>query len=153
MQRLLAMLEAAAKERMSEDPSASLDTNHDFDIVLWEVPRATIRRPDVALFDCVPSEVRPVPARHLKIAVEVISPSQVKTDRLEKMSEYAAAGIPWYWLVSVSDTEVISIETYGLDHGVGHYRLARILKPGTAFAVDLPIRIQIDWEQLTDLVL
>jgi hypothetical protein len=24
------------------------------------------------------------------------------------MSEYAAAGIPWYWLVSVSDTDVTS---------------------------------------------
>ncbi|MFI5539379.1 Uma2 family endonuclease [Nocardia sp. NPDC051900] len=83
-------------------------------------------------------------ARHLKIAVEIISPSHVKTDRLEKMGEYAAAGIPWYWLVSVSDTEVTAIETYGLDHSVGHYRLARVLKPQTAFAVDLPIRIQLD---------
>ncbi|MFJ2835145.1 MULTISPECIES: Uma2 family endonuclease [Nocardia] len=64
--------------------------------------------PDVALFEFVPADVRPVPARHLKIAVEVISPSPVKTDRLEKMSEYAAAGIPWYWLVSVSDTDVTS---------------------------------------------
>ncbi|MEV6771856.1 hypothetical protein AB0N05_24850 [Nocardia sp. NPDC051030] len=53
----------------------------------------------------------------------------------------------------MSDTEVTAIETYALDHGVGHYRLARILKPGTALAVDLPIRIQLDWDQLTDLVL
>jgi Uma2 family endonuclease len=138
---------------MAEDPSVCLDTNHDFDVVLWEVPRATIRRPDIALFNCVPPDVRPVPARYLKVAVEIISPSHVKTDRLEKMSEYAAAGIPWYWLVSVSDTEVTAIETYGLDHGVGHYRLVRILKPGTGFAVDLPIRIQLDWNRLTDLAL
>ncbi|MET9028663.1 Uma2 family endonuclease [Nocardia sp. NPDC004168] len=151
--RLLAMLESAAREYMAEDPSACLDANHDFDVVLWEVPRATIRRPDIALFECVPADVRPMPARHLKIAVEIISPSHVKTDRLEKMGEYAAAGIPWYWLVSVSDTEVTAIETYGLDHSVGHYRLARVLKPQTAFAVDLPIRIQLDWDQLADLVL
>ncbi|MCX4099016.1 Uma2 family endonuclease [Nocardia sp. alder85J] len=121
-------------------------------LIMLEVPRATIRRPDIALFDCVPPDVRPVPARNLKVIVEVISPSHVKTDRLDKMNEYAAAGIPWYWLVSVSDTEVTGIETYALDHGVGHYRPARILKPGTGFAVDLPIRIQIDWERLTDLV-
>jgi len=151
--RLHAMLEAAARAYMAEDPSACLDTNMDFDVVLWEVPRATIRRPDVALFECLPSEVRPLPAHHLKIAVEIISPNNVKTDRLDKMAEYAAAGIPWYWLVSVTDSDVTSIETYGLDHGVGHYRLVRDLKPGTAFAVDLPIRIQIDWDQLTDLVL
>ncbi|MGW4092640.1 hypothetical protein [Nocardia sp. NPDC004750] len=48
----------------------------------------------------------------------------------------------------MSDTEVTAIETYGLD-----YRLARVLKPQTAFAVDLPIRIQLDWDRLTDLVL
>ncbi|MGY0501437.1 Uma2 family endonuclease [Nocardia sp. FBN12] len=151
--RLLTMFEAAAKRQMVDDPSTRLDAGHDIDVVLWELPRATIRRPDIALFECVPSEIRPMPARHLKIAAEVISPSHVKTDRLTKMSEYAAAGIPWYWLVSITDTRVSSIETYALDHGVGHYRLARILKPGTAFAVELPIRINVDWDQLTDLVL
>lgn len=151
--RLLAMFEDAAREFMSEDPSSCLDVNHDFDVVLWEVPRATIRRPDLALFECVPPDVRPVPARYLKVVVEVISPSNVKTDRLEKMWEYAAAGIPWYWLVSVSDREVTVIETYALDHGVGHYRQVHVLKPGTGFAVDLPIRIQLDWNRLRDLVL
>ncbi|MFC4124974.1 Uma2 family endonuclease [Nocardia rhizosphaerae] len=151
--RLLTMLENAAREYMAEDPSACLDANQDFDVLLWEVPHATIRRPDVALFDCVPPEVRPVPARSLRIAVEIISPGNVKTDRLEKMAEYAAAGIPWYWLVSVDDSAVTSIEAYGLDHTVGHYRHARTLRPGTGFALDLPIRVTLDWEQLTDLVL
>ncbi|WP_067564700.1 Uma2 family endonuclease [Nocardia acidivorans] len=151
--RLLTMLEAAARDHMVEDPSVCLDANQDFDVVLWEAPRATIRRPDVALFECVPAEVRPVPAWHLKLVVEVISPSHIKTDRLEKMSEYAAAGIPWYWLVSVSDSEVTAIETFGLDHSAGHYRPAQTLKPGTGFAIELPIRIQLDWEQLTNLIL
>ncbi|MFI5539380.1 hypothetical protein ACIA5H_23645 [Nocardia sp. NPDC051900] len=58
--RLLAMLESAAREYMAEDPSACLDANHDFDVVLWEVPRATIRRPDIALFECVPADVPPM---------------------------------------------------------------------------------------------
>lgn len=121
--------------------------------MLWEVPRATIRRPDVGLFECVPPDVRPLSAKYLKIVVEVISPSHVKTDRLDKMVQYAAAGIPWYWLVSVSERDVTSIETYALDYGVGHYRRKNDLKPGAAFAVELPIPIHIDWNQLTDLVL
>lgn len=149
--RLLAMLEAAAADAMAADPSLCLDTNHDFDVVLCEVPRSTIRRPDVALFDCIRPDLRPVPAHFLKIAVEVVSPSHVTTDRLEKRAEYAAAGIPWYWLVSVSDTAVTRIETYGLDHSVGHYKLAALLEPGTTAVLDLPIHIELDWDRLTTL--
>ncbi|MQY25710.1 Uma2 family endonuclease [Nocardia aurantia] len=151
--RLLTMLADAAREHTARDPSARLNAARNVEVVLWDVPRATIRRPDVALFEHSPPDLRPIPAWHVRTVVEVTSPNRVKTDRLAKMYEYAAAGIPWYWLVSVSDTEVTGIETYALDHGVGHYRLARHLKPGTAFAVDLPIRIELNWDRLTDLVL
>jgi Uma2 family endonuclease len=151
--RLAAMLENAARDHMRKNPEDCLDVDQDFDIVLWKVPRTTIRRPDVALFLCAPPEVRPLPTQHVKIAIEVISPSHTKEDRLDKMTEYAAAGIPWYWLVNIADNDVTSIELYGLNHGVGSYQLARILEPGNAFAVDLPIRITIDWDELTGLVL
>jgi Uma2 family endonuclease len=34
-----------------------------------------------------------------KLVVEVVSPGSVKVDREEKFAEYAAAGIPYYWIV------------------------------------------------------
>ncbi|WP_280238364.1 hypothetical protein [Nocardia abscessus] len=57
----------------------------------------------------------------MKIAVEVISPSDVKTDRSRKWVNTPLPEFP----------------------GTGR----------TAFAGDLPIRIQLDWDQLSDLVL
>lgn len=152
--RLASMLETAAAEQMRADPDECFDVENDFDVVLWEVPRATIRRPDTALFRCAPPELRPLPAGHLVVVVEVVSRSHVKTDRLDKMAEYAAAGIPWYWLVTTDDTAVTGIELYALDYGKAAYGLNRHLQPtdGTV-AVDLPLRITIDWSQLTHLVL
>jgi hypothetical protein len=52
--RIAALLEAAATEYVALHPSACLDVRNDFDVTLWEVPAATIRRPDVALHDCAP---------------------------------------------------------------------------------------------------
>lgn len=37
---------------IERNPGTCLDTSTDFDVLLWEIPAATIRRPDAALFDC-----------------------------------------------------------------------------------------------------
>ncbi len=49
--RVTAMLYAAAQASMERNPGTCLDTSSDFDVLLWEVPAATIRSPDAALFD------------------------------------------------------------------------------------------------------
>ena len=53
--RITAMLDAAAEAHMERNPGTYLDTSSDFDVLLWEVPAATIRSPDAALFDCAPT--------------------------------------------------------------------------------------------------
>lgn len=68
---------------------ACLDVSNDFDVILWEVPTATIRRPDLALHNCAPDDVRPLPASYVRVVVEVVSPGSDKTDRVEKMGEHA----------------------------------------------------------------
>ncbi|MQY18711.1 Uma2 family endonuclease [Nocardia macrotermitis] len=151
--RITNMIEEAARDYMRANPDDCLDADGDFDVVLWDVPRMTIRSPDAALFDCAPNGVRPLPARHVKLVVEVVSPGSAKTDRVEKMAEYAAAGIPWYWIVTLRDNAVYGIEVHVLDHQSGGYKFVRELRPGTGAAVDVPIRINIDWDQLTELVL
>jgi Uma2 family endonuclease len=80
-------------------------------VLLWEVPAATIRSPDAALFDRAPNELRPLPAFHMKVVVEVVSPGSRKADKLDKMAEYADAGIPFYWLVWLSTVEFRNYQT------------------------------------------
>ena len=46
--------------------------------------------------------MRPLPASYIRVIVEVVSPGSDKTDRVEKMGEYASAGIPFYWLVWIT---------------------------------------------------
>src|SRR5690348_3942640 len=58
--RLATVLEAAAADYVALHPGSCLDVSNDFDVILWEVPAATIRRPDLALHNCAPDDVRPL---------------------------------------------------------------------------------------------
>jgi Uma2 family endonuclease len=150
--RLANLLEAAATEYVALHPSSCLDVSNDFDVTLWEVPAATIRRPDVALHDCAPGDLRPLPASYVRVVVEVVSPGSDKVDRVEKMGEYASAGIPFYWLVWIADNHVASIDIHVLDHTVGAYRHYRTLTPEEEVSViEVPVRIKVPWTQLSTL--
>jgi Uma2 family endonuclease len=46
------------------------------------------------------------PARALWLAVEVLSPSSVRTDRLTKRRFYGRAGVPEYWVVDPESREI-----------------------------------------------
>ena len=77
------------------------------------------RKPDVAIY--LTREKRP-PAYGIvrippDIAVEVVSPSarDERRDRIEKMAEYAAFGVRFYWLV---DPALRSLEVFELMDGV-----------------------------------
>jgi hypothetical protein len=70
------------------------------------------------------------------------------------MGEYASAGIPFYWLVWITDNQVASIDVHVLDHAVGAYRLLRTLAPEDEVSVlEVPVRIKVPRTQLTSLVL
>ena len=56
--------------------------------------------------------------------VEVVNGQAVRCE-----AEYASAGIPFYWLVWISDNRVASIDVHVLDHALGAYRLLRTLAP------------------------
>ena len=99
-----------------------------------------------------PDEVRPLPASYLRVIIEVVSPGSDKTDRVEKMGEYATAGIPFYWLVWTAGNRVASIDVYVLDHAVEAYRLLRTLGPEDETSVlEVPVRIKVPWHELSAL--
>ncbi len=151
--RLANLMEAAATEHVALHPSACLDVSNDFDVTLWEIPAATIRRPDVALHDCAPGDLRPLPASYVRVVIEVVSPGSDKVDRVEKMGEYASAGIPFYWLAWTAGNHVASIDIHVLDHTVGAYRHYRTLSPEDEVSViEVPVRIKVPWNQLSTLV-
>ena len=146
---LATVLDAAASEHAALHPGPPLDVSNDFDFILWDAPAATIRRPDVALHNQAPNGLRPVPASYIRVVAEVVSVASDWTDRAGKMGEYAAAGIPFYWLASLAGDNVASIDVRFLDHSIGAYRLLRTLTPEDEVSVlDVPIRILVPWNQL-----
>ncbi|MET9487433.1 Uma2 family endonuclease [Nocardia sp. NPDC006630] len=150
--RIADFIETAADAHMSRYNDGCLDVDTDFDVLLWELPRATIRRPDAALFACAPPDLRPLPASMVKLVVEVVSPGTERVDTADKMAEYALAGIPWYWIVHLADNEVAVIETFVLDHLLNQYRPHRTLEHTDGVAeIDLPIAVKLDWSRLIGL--
>jgi Uma2 family endonuclease len=70
----------------------------------------TVREPDlVVLVEPDLSQHRFTPER-VRLVAEVLSPSTGRTDRVVKPREYAAAGIPEYWLVDLDAETLTSFE-------------------------------------------
>jgi Uma2 family endonuclease len=94
------------------------------------------RKPDLTVY--LPGSRRP-PARGLirvppDIAVEIISatPRDGRRDRVEKLADYAAFGVAWYWLL---DPQLRSLEILQLDP---QGRYLHVLGAGTGILEKIP---------------
>ncbi|MGH3589374.1 MAG: Uma2 family endonuclease, partial [Pseudonocardia sp.] len=101
-----------------------LITDIDVDLQLAP-PKApgTVRRPDlVVVADEAMARVRGeggvLRASELRLVVEVVSPGSVRTDHVQKRSEYADAGIPHYWILDT--TAPVSLLACHLAGGFGY---------------------------------
>jgi Uma2 family endonuclease len=86
------------------------------------------------------------------LAVEIVSPSSKKTDRVVKSAAYADSGISWYWIV---DPDERTLEEYQLEKG--QYRLLRkweepdVFEPTLFPGLTLPLEGLFDWSDFEGL--
>jgi Putative restriction endonuclease len=111
-------------------------------------------RRDLEIVDgyAVPREQREqLAAEHVLVAAEVLSTWSGRRDRVHKMSDYADAGIPHYWLVSFDKVGAVTIERYALAGGAGRYVHVGTSHPDmgpTAVNISAPFPVEILWADL-----
>lgn len=86
-------------------------------------------------------------AADVLLAVEVVSPDSEARDRDTKPRKYAAAGIPYFWLVEMAGTNHHPVvRVYELDPLSKTYALSGIhhdrLKVGTPYDIDIDITVE-----------
>jgi Uma2 family endonuclease len=73
---------------------------------------ATVRVPDVVVVTAGRVDGPPrLGAEEVLLAVEIVSPGTGRTDRITKLTEYADAGIPGYWVVDLDDGPTLTAYT------------------------------------------
>ncbi len=160
---LAILLKNAARSAVEAELFPCLRASQDLDTRLWDVPGATVRKPDVLVYRCLEEGRRTVWGYDLLLAVEIVSPSSRATDTGKdnqrtgfesKMTQYALAGIEHYWIVRLKpdDSAIASIEQWWLGPGYrGAYtKVATWTNGQTAEAIStkLPFPIEATWADL-----
>ena len=126
-----------------------IEVNTEIEVVLWELP-LNIRIPDVVVHRCIP-DAEWVTARDVLIAIEILSKNSQRRDRFHKMSDYARAGIPHYWIVDWDEKGALIIEHYALAGGGREYLQVGIAhrdRDHPALNLTAPIPLWLDWDAL-----
>jgi Uma2 family endonuclease len=109
-----------------------------FEVVVERGETPTVRVPDLVVVRVGAPEAR-IPAGEVDLVVEIISPGSRNVDTHLKAFEYAAAGIPHYWLVDL-EGPAPSITVFGGDG----YRAKRTANHELVVDTPFPLRIDID---------
>ncbi|MGW6448170.1 Uma2 family endonuclease [Lentzea sp. NPDC055074] len=97
-----------------------LDVLHSFDVLLKAGPWPLLRKPDLVVTRDLRDDVTRFDAKDVPLVVEIMSEESEHVDLAVKLREYAAAGIPNYWIVALDDPA--SMAAYALADG--RYELA-----------------------------
>ncbi|MFF7938158.1 Uma2 family endonuclease [Nocardia gamkensis] len=139
VRRMAAHMEAARK------PEPCLMVETDVDVRLSDVP-LSLRRPDVVVYRCLDDDAR-LYADDTVLVVEIVSPdSSHHTDTVEKKAAYAAAGIPVYLIVFLTEPGdgIEQIEEYRLSEGRYHLVCLHTRR----LTVDVPIPVDVAFGEL-----
>ncbi|GLZ10209.1 hypothetical protein Acsp04_04440 [Actinomadura sp. NBRC 104425] len=150
-----ALLDGEAKRRHKEP---CLRVNRDVDMLVSEVP-LHYKRPDVIVYRCVKEprgrwKRKPMVGDTL-LVVEVVSPTTVTADLIEKRADYARFGIPHYWIVRMAEDDgpAVSIETLKLaSDGTYSSHITHRESDSFDLAIDAlaPFAVTATWEQLDE---
>lgn len=88
-------------------------------------------------------------ASDLLLVVEVASPrsGSERIDRVQKVGEYAKAGIPLYWIIGLAPDPRVTVLSLGEDA----YELAAEVRAGHMLSVQEPFPVSFDPVALTEL--
>ncbi|GAA3977769.1 Uma2 family endonuclease [Actinomadura viridis] len=108
-----------------------------------------IRVPDLVVVDggaaraARARNARAYDAMDVQLVIEIVSPrsGSERTDRVDKVFEYARAGIPHYWLIDLEPVPVVAARTLGAD---GRYHVTASVTAGSTLKVDDPFPFSID---------
>lgn len=145
-------------ERKRADRQPCLRVNRDIDMLVSEVP-FHYKRPDAIVYRCIEQprhrwKTKPTITDTI-LVVEVVSPTTVTADTIDKRAEYARFGIQHYWIVRMAndDGPAISIEMLTLN-SEGRYvsNGHRNRTDNYAAAIDTltPFETRITWEELDE---
>ena len=119
------------------------------DVVLWHVPTYTFRRPDVVVYRGKEDRNAKPEASDVLLMVEVSSPSTEREDLVDKMAQYAAAGIPAYLVVRMSaDGGIIDAREFYLDAATYQYRAETLTEHGVVLTY--PFKVAVPFEELVE---
>ncbi|MEO3787753.1 Uma2 family endonuclease [Actinocorallia sp. B10E7] len=139
--RLAAVLEQGRK------PEPCLMVETDVDVRISDVP-LNLRRPDVIVYRCLPDDRR-LYAGDTVLVVEIVSPdSSFRTDTVDKKAAYAAAGIPVYLIVFLSESQdgIERIEEYRLSEGRYHLVCLHTRR----LSLDSPVPVEVTFGALSE---
>ncbi|MQY03364.1 Uma2 family endonuclease [Actinomadura macrotermitis] len=116
---------------------------------------AGIRKPDVFMVArdvarlALERQSRTYYGPDLVLVAEIVTPrtASERIDRVQKVAEYAATGIPHYWIVDLEPRPAVTL----LELAGGAYRTVRKVKSGEPVVVERPFPLTFDPARLSEM--
>lgn len=126
-----------------------LRIRQEFDLRLGDEPLHH-RKPDVIVYRCVERGELPRSDDAL-LVVEIVSPSSRVIDKIDKLAEYAEAGVPHYWMVETRNGAISTVTGYALPEGEKRYEVRACWTPAETsegIRAEEPFPVRIGWDEL-----
>ena len=111
------------------------------------ISETTLYVPDILVLPgtAIEGDVKGARPADVRLAIEVLSPSNAKHDLVLKRYEYAAAGIPRYWIVDPRERCIIVLT---IEQGDTHYSESAVVRAGDRFRADEPFPMDFDIREI-----